>query len=445
MSRQRSTKTRATECGARRGTTQPTGSNNRTHPILQLQKTIGNRAVQRLIARQCDSADTTERSERGGRLGPSLADIVRSGLNSSSQSLDAQTRTFMEAPFGYDFSGVTVHTDPMAAASAQAIHANAYAVGQDIVFGEGKYSPGSSEGKQLIAHELTHVVQQPEVASTSEEFNVTNPWDQSEQDAEQVAARIVAATDTAGNESAGPDEAGYNVPVNGAPAPTVSRQNDDENQQDGGSSDGSGDSGGVLGVAKALADPALELAGDVIPGAGVVTGPLGAALSGEEGVSGESTFDKIKGALGFTTGTVGTAAEMGGFSLLGGAEEAAAGSMSLSALPGAAGAGELGTLGLAGPAAAVLGAGLAGASLGEGMSEVADSSYTKTGAFGTNPDTGQNQSAMDWGANWGTEWDKAHNNSGPSIMGGILAGAGGIVGGISGAAYGAANWLADKL
>jgi hypothetical protein len=90
-------------------------------------------------------------------------------------------------------------------------------------------------------------------------------------------------------------------------------------------------------------------------------------------------------------------------------------------------------------------AGAAGAGAGYGMAKIADSSYTKTGAFGTDADTGKNQSAMDWGASWGTDWDKAHNQGQASVTGGLLAGAGGIVGGIGGAVYGAGNWVADKL
>jgi hypothetical protein len=109
-----------------------------------------------------------------------------------------------------------------------------------------------------------------------------------------------------------------------------------------------------------------------------------------------------------------------------------------------AGAGALGELG-AGAALPVALAGAAGAAAGYGMANLADSSYTKTGAFGTNADTGQNQSAMDWGASWGTDYDKAHNNGDPSIIGGTLAGLGGIVGGIGGAGYGAYNWLKSTL
>jgi hypothetical protein len=66
----------------------------------------------------------------------------------------------MEPRFGHDFSKLRVHTDAKAAESAQAIGAAAYTVGNDIVFGASRFNPHSSDGRQLIAHELTHVVQQ---------------------------------------------------------------------------------------------------------------------------------------------------------------------------------------------------------------------------------------------------------------------------------------------
>jgi hypothetical protein len=86
--------------------------------------------------------------------------IVHDVLHSSGQPLDAQTRGFMESRFGYDFSDVKLHTDARAAKSAQALNANAYTVGQHIALGEGQYSPQTPAGKQLLAHELTHVVHQ---------------------------------------------------------------------------------------------------------------------------------------------------------------------------------------------------------------------------------------------------------------------------------------------
>lgn len=66
----------------------------------------------------------------------------------------------MEARFGQDFSRVRVHSDGRAAVSAREVGAHAYTVGHDIVFGSGRYQPGSPGGRSLLAHELTHVVQQ---------------------------------------------------------------------------------------------------------------------------------------------------------------------------------------------------------------------------------------------------------------------------------------------
>lgn len=86
--------------------------------------------------------------------------IVNSVLQSSGQPLDSATRAFFEPRFGHDFRHVRVHTDVKAAESAQAINALAYTVGRDVVFGAGQYRPGTQAGKHLLAHELTHVVQQ---------------------------------------------------------------------------------------------------------------------------------------------------------------------------------------------------------------------------------------------------------------------------------------------
>lgn len=86
--------------------------------------------------------------------------IVHEVLRSSGQPLDPATRTFMEPRFGRDFSGVRVHTDGKAAQSAQSVNALAYTVGQDVVFGNGQYTPETDQGRRLLAHELTHVMQQ---------------------------------------------------------------------------------------------------------------------------------------------------------------------------------------------------------------------------------------------------------------------------------------------
>jgi len=69
-------------------------------------------------------------------------------------------RAYFEPRFGHDFSQVRMHTDTQAAESAWAVNARAFTVGQDVVFGAGQYAPESSTGQRLMAHELTHVVQQ---------------------------------------------------------------------------------------------------------------------------------------------------------------------------------------------------------------------------------------------------------------------------------------------
>jgi len=90
---------------------------------------------------------------------PSLESRIN-GLKGGSQPLDRATRSFFEPRFGYDFSHVRVHSDSAAADAAKSINARAFTLGRDVVFGPREYSPSSSSGRRLLAHELTHVVQQ---------------------------------------------------------------------------------------------------------------------------------------------------------------------------------------------------------------------------------------------------------------------------------------------
>lgn len=85
---------------------------------------------------------------------------VQEALSSSGQPLDPATRGLMESRFGHDFGNVRVHADAQAADSARQIDAAAYTSGSDIVFGGGRYETSSPTGLHLLAHELTHVVQQ---------------------------------------------------------------------------------------------------------------------------------------------------------------------------------------------------------------------------------------------------------------------------------------------
>jgi hypothetical protein len=86
--------------------------------------------------------------------------IVHEVLRSSGQPLDLATRDFMEPRFGHDFSGVRVHKDEKAAESARSVNALAFTVGQDIVFGGGQLQTQTEVGQKLLAHELTHTIQQ---------------------------------------------------------------------------------------------------------------------------------------------------------------------------------------------------------------------------------------------------------------------------------------------
>ncbi|HMG71999.1 MAG TPA: DUF4157 domain-containing protein [Pyrinomonadaceae bacterium] len=116
--------------------------------------------------------------------------IVQEVSRSSGQPLDEGTRGFMESRFGHDFSQVRVRADVQAAEAARMLNARAYTVGSNIVFGAGEYAPGMDEGKRLLAHELTHVVQQSSsTGATVGLAPVTSP----------IIQRVLIATgDTAG-------------------------------------------------------------------------------------------------------------------------------------------------------------------------------------------------------------------------------------------------------
>ena len=102
-----------------------------------------------------------QRRATGGGTGVLEAPpIVHDVLHSPGHPLDAATRAFFELRFGHDFSRVRIHADEKAAQSARVIHARAYTVGQRVVFAEGQYRPTTEGGASLLAHELTHTIQQ---------------------------------------------------------------------------------------------------------------------------------------------------------------------------------------------------------------------------------------------------------------------------------------------
>ena len=118
---------------------------------------------QHTIAGSCTECQTSiplQRSATNQAEPSEVPPIVNEVVRSPGHPLDAKTLAFMEPYFAQDFSRVRVHTDVRAAESAAAVNALAYTIGNNVAFGEGHYTPETVTGRRLIAHELTHVVQQ---------------------------------------------------------------------------------------------------------------------------------------------------------------------------------------------------------------------------------------------------------------------------------------------
>jgi Domain of unknown function (DUF4157) len=124
----------------------------------------------------------------------SVPPIVHEVIRSGGEPLDPNTREFMQSRFGHDFSHVRVHTDVRATESARAVNALAYTVGRNIVFDTAQYTPGTAAGQRLLAHELTHIVQQNGKSEpTAGDLRVASAVDAAEREAERVAD-VVAST-----------------------------------------------------------------------------------------------------------------------------------------------------------------------------------------------------------------------------------------------------------
>src|SRR5204863_9380471 len=147
--------------------------------VMHLQKTAGNASVSAALEEQETSP---------------VKDVVDSG---GGKPLDRDTRGFMESRLGADFSDVRVHTDARASESAQSVQAHAYTLGSDVVFQSGKYAPQSDSGKRMLAHELTHVVQQRsgpvDGTPAGGGIRISNPADRFEQAAETSADHVMSS------------------------------------------------------------------------------------------------------------------------------------------------------------------------------------------------------------------------------------------------------------
>lgn len=125
----------------------------------------GDGAIHRLYRKPTDDEEEKMHIQTKGEPGgdseissQTQADVY--SMLGGGQPLHRSAREFFEPRFQRDFSQVRIHTDERASSTARALNAHAYTVGSDIVFGAGKYAPDSDEGRRLLAHELTHVVQQ---------------------------------------------------------------------------------------------------------------------------------------------------------------------------------------------------------------------------------------------------------------------------------------------
>ena len=145
-----------------------------TMPDQQLQRQAYPEEEEELLQRQVDPEEEEEellqpRLHAAGMAGgvPAVTPALEAqimGLQGGGQPLSAGARAFFEPRFGYDFSDVRIHAGGSAATMAQELQAQAFTTGRDIVFGPGQYRPGTMAGRHLLAHELTHVVQQADGA-----------------------------------------------------------------------------------------------------------------------------------------------------------------------------------------------------------------------------------------------------------------------------------------
>ena len=149
---------------------------------------LGNSRVQRLMR----SAALHRSGDGSGTVDDAVAKTIQ-GKRGGGSPLDESARRNLEPSFGADFSDVRVHTDSSADSLNRAVKAEAFTTGSDIFFRGGSYNPASSQGQKLLAHELTHVVQQRNSPPPSE-MTVSSPDDASEVEAAEVADSFSAGS-----------------------------------------------------------------------------------------------------------------------------------------------------------------------------------------------------------------------------------------------------------
>lgn len=141
------------------------------------------------IQRKCSKCEEEEQAQRkplasfiqkkeSTGSGTVVSDSVNNQIASTrgnGSTLDSSTKSFMESRFGADFSHVRIHTGGYATQLSQDLNAQAFTVGNDIYFNSGKYTPESNTGKYLLAHELTHTIQQQGIQRKIQRARATGP------------------------------------------------------------------------------------------------------------------------------------------------------------------------------------------------------------------------------------------------------------------------------
>jgi hypothetical protein len=155
--------------------------------LTQMQRTVGNAAVQRFLAQRSGAGPT--------ELDDATAETINHRRGGGSQ-LDEGMAVKAGGVMGQDFSGVKVHTDSTADNLSRQLGAKAFTTGSDIFFRSGQYDPASSGGQELISHELTHVAQQGASApSVQSKMTVNDPNDKYEAEADAVAQKVMSKED----------------------------------------------------------------------------------------------------------------------------------------------------------------------------------------------------------------------------------------------------------
>lgn len=192
--------------------------------ILALQRSVGNAGVSALLEEP--------------------ASPVHDVISAPGRPLEEPVRADMEARLGHDFSDVRVHDDGAAHASAQSVNAHAYTVGPHVVFQRDAYAPDNDTGRQTLAHELTHVVQQRsgpvDGSAAAGGIKVSDPSDRFEREASATAERVMSTPAAA---PAGPVQRLAETMVQREEAPeeeddiaqrmVVQREADEEEQEEG--------------------------------------------------------------------------------------------------------------------------------------------------------------------------------------------------------------------